>query len=207
VRGPVVIAPLGLTGDEQADLSVHGGPDKAVYFYPSEHYATWAREFPEHHGLFTPGGFGENLTTSGLIENTVAIGGIFSVGNALLQVTQPRQPCFKLAIRFNDRRLGRAMLRSGRTGWYARVVTAGAAAGGDTVILLDRPSAAWTIRRFADLIARGKTSIEELVELMELPGLPMTWREIAARAVTIAAERAVPSGAPPRGPVHVAWRS
>jgi MOSC domain-containing protein YiiM len=66
-----------------------------------------------------------------------------------LQVTQPRQPCFKLAIRFNDRRLGRAMLRSGRTGWYARVVTAGAAAGGDTVILLDRPSAAWTIRRFA----------------------------------------------------------
>jgi hypothetical protein len=93
--------------------------------YPSEHYATWAREFPEHHGLFAPGGFGENLTTAGLIENTVAIGDIFSVGNALLQVTQPRQPCFKLAIRFNDRRLGRAMLRSGRTGWYARVVTAG----------------------------------------------------------------------------------
>jgi MOSC domain len=72
VRGPVVIAPLGLTSDEQADLSVHGGPDKAVYFYPSEHYATWAREFPEHHGLFAPGGFGENLTTAGLIENTVA---------------------------------------------------------------------------------------------------------------------------------------
>jgi MOSC domain-containing protein YiiM len=84
-------------------------PDKAVYFYPSEHYATWAREFPEHHGLFAPGGFGENLTTAGLIENTVAIGDILSVGNALLQVTQPRQPCFKLAIRFNDRRLGRAM--------------------------------------------------------------------------------------------------
>ena len=89
VRGPVVIAPLGLTGDEQADLSVHGGPDKAVYFYPSEHYATWAREFPEHHGLFTAGGFGENLTTSGLIENTVAIGDIFSVGNALLGSPSP----------------------------------------------------------------------------------------------------------------------
>jgi MOSC domain-containing protein YiiM len=85
VRGPVVIAPLGLTGAEQADLSVHGGPDKAVYFYPSEHYATWAREFAERRGLFTPSGFGENLTTAGLIENTVAIGDIFSVGNALLQ--------------------------------------------------------------------------------------------------------------------------
>jgi MOSC domain-containing protein YiiM len=121
-----------------------------------------------------------------------------------LQVTQPRQPCFKLAIRFNDRRLGRAMLRSGRTGWYARVITAGAAAGGDKVTLLNRPSAAWTIRRFADLIARGKTSIDELVELMELPGLPITWREIAARAVAIAAERGDSSGAPPRGPVRAA---
>jgi MOSC domain-containing protein YiiM len=113
VRAPVKIVPLCLTGDEQADFSVHGGPDKTVYFYPSEHYATWTREFPEHRELLARGGFGENLTTAGLIENTVAIGDVFSVGNALLQVTQPRQPCFKLAIPFDDPRLGRAMLRSG----------------------------------------------------------------------------------------------
>src|ERR1700730_8417302 len=113
VRAPVKIVPLCLTGDEQADFSVHSGPDKTVYFYPSEHYATWTREFPEHRELLARGGFGENLTTAGLIENTVAIGDVFSVGNALLQVTQPRQPCFKLAIPFDDPRLGRAMLRSG----------------------------------------------------------------------------------------------
>jgi len=96
VTGPVHAATLGLAGDEQADLTVHGGPDKAVYLYPSEHYPLWLRDVPRHAQTLMAGAFGENITTSGLEEATVAIGDVFRIGTAEVQVTQPRQPCFKL---------------------------------------------------------------------------------------------------------------
>ena len=125
VSGSVTAQRLGLEGDEQADLSVHGGPDKAVYFYPSEHYPRWAADVPRHERLLLPGAFGENVTTIGLDEQTVSIGDVLAIGSAEMQVTQPRQPCFKLGLRFGDNTLGRIMMQSGRTGWYVRRLAAG----------------------------------------------------------------------------------
>src|SRR5436305_12779557 len=94
--GAVTVGPLGLDGDEQAELTVHGGPEKAVYAYAAAHYAAWTDEHPEHQGQLVAGGFGENLTVAGMLERDLCVGDIHRIGTALLQVCQPRQPCFKL---------------------------------------------------------------------------------------------------------------
>lgn len=111
--------------DKQADRRLHGGPDKAVYCYPVEHYASWRTVAPQHTALLEPGGFGENLTTEGFDEDSVSIGDTFRIGHATVQVTQPRQPCFKLALRFEAPQMVRAMVRSGFSGWYLRVLEPG----------------------------------------------------------------------------------
>jgi MOSC domain-containing protein YiiM len=188
VQGAVKVGELGIEGDEQADLSVHGGPEKAIYFYPSEHYVRWGGEYPEHTVELHPGTFGENLTTAGLREETVAIGDVYCIGTALFQVTQPRQPCFKLGIRFKDNRLGRTMIRTGHTGWYARVISPGEVQAGDAVYLVEKPNPEWTIARFTQVMVRGEASIEDLIELAGLPGLPQAWRETAARSVNALAQ-------------------
>lgn len=113
---PVRITPLGVTGDEQADLSVHGGPDKAVYGYSFELYSLWRMEYPRHAALLMPGGFGENLCIEGMRETDICVGDVHRIGGARLQVCQPRQPCFKLALRFADKMMPKAMVRSGRAG-------------------------------------------------------------------------------------------
>jgi MOSC domain-containing protein YiiM len=123
VTGPVRVAKLNLDGDQQSDLSVHGGIDKAVYAYPSEHYAFWRREIP---GMDLPWGvFGENFTTEGLLEEMVHIGDRFRVGSAEFVVTQPRMPCFKLGIRFNRSDIVKRFLQSGRSGFYFAVLKEG----------------------------------------------------------------------------------
>ena len=103
VEGAVAVGPLGLAGDEQAELSVHGGPDKAVYGYPAAHYAAWRDDYPEHGDLFVAGGVGENLTIAGWTEADLCVGDVHRMGSATLQVCQPRQPCFKFALRFGDK--------------------------------------------------------------------------------------------------------
>src|SRR5882724_12583457 len=123
VTGPVIVKTLNLDGDQQADLTVHGGEKKAVYVYPSEHYALWRAELP---GVDLPwGAFGENLTTEGLMEDSVHIGDRFRIGSAELVVTQPRMPCFKLGIRFGRPDIVKRFLRSGRTGFYLTVTREG----------------------------------------------------------------------------------
>ena len=119
VDGPVHLSSLGFTGDGQADLTVHGGPDKAVCVYSADHYPGWRHAL----GLdpFTFGAFGENLTIDGLDEQQVCIGDVWSVGDALVQVSQPRQPCWKLAMKWRRRTLTDEVVVSGRTGWYFRV--------------------------------------------------------------------------------------
>jgi MOSC domain-containing protein YiiM len=189
VQGAVKVKELGIEGDEQADLGVHGGPEKAVYFYSSEHHVLWGDAYPEHAAELHPGSFGENLTTAGLHEGNVAIGDVYRIGTALFQVTQPRLPCFKLGIRFKDNRLGRTMIRTGRTGWYARVVSPGEVQAGDAVYLVEKPNPEWTIARFTQVMVRGKASIEDLIELAGLSGLPQAWRELAARSVNALAQR------------------
>ncbi len=131
VPGRVPVGALGLRGDEQADRRVHGGPRKAVYAYPSEHYDFWKREFP---GMTLPWGFfGENLTTEGLREDTVRVGDLYRIGTAVLEVTQPRFPCFKLAMKFDREDILDRFLRSGRSGFYSSVAQPGHVAAGDRI--------------------------------------------------------------------------
>lgn len=181
VSGPVQLAELGIEGDEQADLSVHGGPDKAVYFYPAENYALWMQDVPQHERLLVPGGFGENVTINGLNEESVSIGDLFRIGTAEVQVTQPRQPCFKLGLRFDDSSLGRIMMQTRRTGWYVRVVTPGVLQAGDAIEVLKRSNPGWTIARFAEFIRDKRVVKEELDELLTLEGLADGWKQRIAR--------------------------
>jgi MOSC domain-containing protein YiiM len=192
VMGAVAIGPLGMAGDAQADLRVHGGPEKAVYLYPVEHYTSWLRDLPEHAAVLVPGGFGENLTTLGLDEDAICIGDILRAGSALLQVTQPRQPCFKLALRFSDPRLPRMMLQTGRAGWYARVLEDGFVESSSPIIVTDRPNPTWPVSRLVRLIAHNSATPQDMVELSDLPGLAEHWRRAAAASVELAA---VPLGA------------
>ncbi|QNK06650.1 6-N-hydroxylaminopurine resistance protein [Enterobacter sp. JUb54] len=125
VDGELTLGELGLEGDEQAEHKIHGGPDRALCHYPREHYADWIREFPEQADLFCSPAFGENLSTEGLTEHNVHIGDIFRWGEALIQVTQPRSPCFKLNFHFAISDMAQRMQQSGKTGWLYRVVAGG----------------------------------------------------------------------------------
>jgi MOSC domain-containing protein YiiM len=149
LAGPVRVTRLSLEGDKQSDLRVHGGPDKAVYAYPSEHYAYWARELP---GMDLPwGAFGENFTTEGLLERDVRIGDRFEVGTAELQVTDPRMPCYKLGVRFDRDDMVKRFLASGTSGFYFAVLREGEVAAGDPIELVARGDREVTI---ADVVDR-----------------------------------------------------
>jgi MOSC domain-containing protein YiiM len=136
VSGPVRVMRLDLEGDEQSDLTVHGGPDKAVYVYPSAHYAFWREQLAEPDLPY--GAFGENLTTSGLSEDTVCIGDTLRIGSAEFVVTQPRMPCFKLQIRFDRADMVKRFAQSGRSGFYLRVVREGEVEAGDEITFISR---------------------------------------------------------------------
>ena len=136
VTGRVMLRTLNLDGDRQADLSVHGGPTKAVYFYPSEHYGFWGAEFPEME--LSPGMFGENFTTSGLDELETNIGDKFQIADAVVMVTEPRLPCFKLGIRFGRTDVIKKLLVSERTGFYCSVLQEGEVGAGDRIELIEK---------------------------------------------------------------------
>jgi MOSC domain-containing protein YiiM len=184
VAGPVMAGPLGLEGDEQADLRVHGGPDKALYGYAVSCYAAWAAEFPTLAARFAPGAVGENLAIAGMAEPDICVGDVHAIGEALLQACQPRQPCFKFALRFESSRLPRAMVRSGRAGWYYRVVKPGRIAAGDAVTLHERPHPDFPFARLIEIVNRGGATAAELSRLAEMKGLALQWRAIARRALT-----------------------
>jgi MOSC domain-containing protein YiiM len=160
VTGAVMVEKTGLVGDQQADLRVHGGADKAVYCYPIEHYARWREVLRGKEDLLVPGGFGDNLTTQGLDEGQVCVGDIFQMGRARVQVTQPRQPCFKLALRFEDPQMIAAMVRNGLSGWYLRVLEPGSLEAGASIALLDRPNPTWSISRLNRNRARAALEAE-----------------------------------------------
>lgn len=168
VQGGVLVGRLGLDGDEQVDLSVHGGPDKAVYAYASRHYPVWRAQFPRHAGLLVPGGLGENLTVDACDETDVCINDVVSVGTVMLQVTQPRQPCFKFALRFEDVAMPRAMLQNGFSGWYYRVLEPGTLAAGATIRLEERPTPAWPIERVNRQIIQRRGTAADRAEYLRL---------------------------------------
>src|SRR5215470_9126505 len=148
VSGRVTLRTLNLDGDQQADLTVHGGPEKAVYAYPLEHYEYWRGQLPDISFLW--GAFGENLTTGGLVEDAVYIGDALKVGSAVLRVTQPRMPCYKLQLRFNRDDMIKRFLVSGRSGFYFSVIDPGDVGAGSRVEILDRDPGSVTV---ADIVS------------------------------------------------------
>ena len=178
-QGPVAVMRLGLDGDEQADLSVHGGPEKAVYAYADLHYPQWAEQFPDLASHFHGGAMGENLTVSGLEESDICVGDVHQAGSALLQVCQPRQPCFKFALRHNNKYLPKAMVRNGFSGWYYRVLRVGELEAGDKLILQDRPNPDFPFTRLIQIVYHGKATKDEIRRMAELEGLASQWRSRA----------------------------
>lgn len=179
-RGPVVADTLGLAGDEQGDLRVHGGPDKAVHCYPWSHYAHWRTALPTARRLDRPGAFGENLSLDGLDEDGACIGDRWQIGSAQFEVSQGRQPCWKLNDRFGVPDMARRVQDSGRAGWYLRVVQPGPLQAGDAVRLLERPHPHWSIARLLRLIATRDCTPALLDEVLALP-LPPSWQRLFAR--------------------------
>ena len=175
VPGQIRVAKLNLEGDQQSDLTVHGGIDKAVYAYPSEHYPFWRREVP---GIDLPwGAFGENFTTEGLLEETLHIGDRLRVGSAEFVVTQPRMPCFKLGIRFNRPDIVKRFLQSGRSGFYFAVLEEGEIASGDAIELLKRDEHGVTVADIVNLYRSDANNQDTLRRVSELPSLPNNWRK------------------------------
>ena len=173
--GRVRAAGVNLDGDEQSDLTVHGGPYKAVYVYPSEHYAYWRGELP---GTELPWGvFGENLTTEGLLETDVCIGDRLRIGSAEFQVTQPRQPCFKLGIRFGREDMLKRFVASGRSGFYVSIVGEGDVARGDAIQVTRRASDGVSVAEIFALKMGADESSAALRRAAAIAELTPSWRE------------------------------
>ena len=174
VDGPVMMRQLDLDGDRQADLSVHGGPNKAVYAYASEHYEFWKKELPE---MDLPWGqFGENLTTEGLNENDTHIGDVLRVGQAAVQVTQPRVPCFKLAAKFQRDDILKRVLQSGRSGFYFAVIEEGLVAAGDAIERIQEDANSIAVSDINKLYYHGM-DVPLMRRVIQLNALPIDWRE------------------------------
>jgi MOSC domain-containing protein YiiM len=180
VPGGVMARSLGLAGDEQGDLRVHGGPDKAVHCYAWHHHADWRRELGELPLLQQPGAFGENLSLDELDEEGACIGDCWRIGTARFLVTQGRQPCWKLNDRFGVPDMARRVQDSQRAGWYLRVLAPGLVTAGDSVELEARPHPEWSIARLLRVIAERNCEPAVLEEVLTLP-LPPSWQRLFLR--------------------------
>ncbi len=179
-EGAVQVLTEGLAPDEQADRSVHGGPEMALHLYPLDHHAWWRERIGDHPALDEPGGFGSNIAVSGLNEDTVHIGDRFRLGTALIEVSQPRQPCWKIEHRFGHKGMVAAIVASGRSGWYFRVIEPGEVAAGDSLERIAIGAATWNVARVFRALVGGKATPDELAELTELSPLTPRLREKAA---------------------------
>ena len=174
VAGRVGLRKLNLEGDRQADLSVHGGPEKAVYLYPSEHYEFWRQELPD---MDLPWGmFGENFTTTGFQETETNIGDRFRVGSAEVMVTQPRMPCYKLGIRFGRTDIIRKFLASERSGFYLSVSREGKVAAGDEFEQIEKNASGVRVVDVTRLYSSDKGNVDLIRRAMATEALPESWR-------------------------------
>ncbi len=181
VKGPVLLGAEGLAGDAQGDRKHHGGPEKALHHYPFEHYACWRQEIGHNDVLAGPGAFGENISTTGIDEDAVAIGDVFAIGGAVVEVSQGRQPCWKLNERFGLKHMAKSVQTTGRTGWYYRVLQTGMVAAGDQIERIDRQSPDWTIGRIRRAFYVDTLNRDELQAIAVLPRLAANWRDYATR--------------------------
>lgn len=191
---PVMLGMLGFEGDQVADPNVHGGVDKAVHFYPAEHYPKWVAYFAaeglaSHPLLEASGAFGENISASGLTEGKVKIGDRFRIGKALVEIAQGRQPCWKIDHHFGMHGLSGAVIKTGRCGLYFRVIEEGEVAPMDRIEQVDAASHEWTVERtFKLLIGGGHKTADtkmELIALSKLETLAETWRLRAVKLASI----------------------
>ena len=175
VRGRIHVSTLNLDGDQQSDLSVHGGVDKAVYLYPSEHYSYWRTQLRDVE--LTWGAFGENFTSEGILEDQIRIGDRIRVGSADFMVTQPRMPCFKLGIRFNRRDMVKRFLEDKRTGFYLAVIREGEVEDGDPIEFIEKQETGVTITDIVKLYTVDSRNQELLRRATELSALPQSWKD------------------------------
>jgi len=174
VSGRVLLRTENLDGDRQADLSVHGGVDKAVYVYPSENYSFWRKELPGKE--LPPGAFGENFTTQGLLEDAVCIGDQFEIGSAEVVVTQPRMPCFKLNLRLGRDDMVKRFLASHRSGFYLRVLREGEVGAGDAILRTQQDENRVSVRDVLLLYLGEKSSSELIGRALRVKYLAAVWR-------------------------------
>ncbi len=177
VDRPMRIDEHGFVDDQQADLTVHGGAEKAIHHYASEHMAVWRDVFPEQAAQFQPGCFGENISTTGLTEDVLCLGDILSLGSAKVQVCQGRQPCWKLNAHTGLDQMAAQFQKTGRTGWYYRVLESGTVEVGDRLELLDRLHPNWTLQRLIEARFDPRLDTGVAAELSGLTVLSQNWRE------------------------------
>lgn len=175
VDGPIRLTVLGLEGDSQADQINHGGPDKAALAYGADYYPLWREELSIPG--FGDGSLGENLTIGGVLETDIAIGDRYAIGDAIVEVSQPRKPCWKQARRWGINDLVPRMVDAGRTGWYLRVLQEGTIQTGMDLILLARPSPEWTIAAANAVYHAGKHDLLRTRQLSEVPSLSESWKQ------------------------------
>ena len=178
-EGIVQLLEDGFAPDEQADRRVHGGPEMAVHLYPLDHHAWWRGELGELDLLDEPGAFGSNLAVGGLDEDAVHIGDRFRLGTALIEVSQPRQPCWKIDHRFGRKGMTARIVETGRSGWYFRVLETGEAQAGDALERVARGEEEWSVARAFRCLVAGKASREELEALAAMESLSPKLRERA----------------------------
>lgn len=179
VSGQVWAGTTNLAGDGQADLRVHGGPDKAINVYPIEHYAFWLAELDFKQ--LPNGAFGENFTVAGILETEACIGDIFELGDALVQISQPRQPCWKLSRRWRIQDLVAQVVRTGKTGWYLRVLREGNVQAGAALVLVERPYPEWTVAVANNIMLHRKENYAATQALAECPALSDSWQATLSR--------------------------
>ena len=181
LAGRVPVGREGLLCDQQADRAHHGGVEKALHHYAFEHYQAWLEERPLlAPALKQPGAFGENFSTLGMTEDNVCIGDVYRAGSVLVQVSQPRRPCWKLNRRFGAEDMARRVQDSMRTGWYYRVLKEGEVAAGDALQLIRRPRPDWTLARVLRCFFHATLDYPELRGIADLPELADSWRQDAA---------------------------
>ncbi len=189
VLGPLQLGSTGLESDAQADLKNHGGVEKAVCVYPLEHYSYWKVRLKKD---LKPGAFGENLSTEKLLEAEVCIGNSYRVGSATVQVTQPRQPCFKLAARHGVKELALWAQEPGFTGFYLRCLEAGEIRAGDDIVLLERPTRSVSIAEANRVMHRDKYDAVGIERLLNIPELSISWRRTLEKRLYGGAENTAP---------------
>lgn len=183
VAGEVFVGHEGIDGDAQADRANHGGPDKAVCVYAAAHYADWRESL----GLLGMrfGAFGENFTVEGAVEDEVCIGDVFEADGAVFQISQPRQPCWKLSRRWKVKDLSAQVVENGRTGWYFRVLRSGCVSVGTMLRLRERPYPNWTVTAANGVMHHQKGGLEAAAKLAACEALSVSWRESLERRVAV----------------------